>query len=144
MRSVITAAALVLLLAAAGPAAAAVPVPVQVSAARIRWLPGKLPVAGYFVILNTGERALRLVGATSPAFRRIALHRTVSYGRMKPVSSFEIPAGLAVQFAPGGNHLMLMGRTHALRRGDQVPITLHFAGGGAVEVRFRVRGADLR
>lgn len=126
------------------PAGAASRVPVQVTEARIRWLPGDLPMAGYFVIRNTGERPLRLIGASSPAYRRIVLHRTVSYGRMKPAKSFEIAPGWSVQFTPGGNHLMLMGRTRAMHPGDLVPITLHFAGGGALRVRFRVRGADLR
>ena len=51
--------------------------PVSVSDARIRWLPGDLPMAGYFVITSQASGPLRLVGAASPAFGGVMVHRSV-------------------------------------------------------------------
>jgi periplasmic copper chaperone A len=40
------------------------------------------------------------------------------------VPSLELPAGQAVQLAPGGYHVMLMDLKQQLKGGDSVPLTL--------------------
>jgi hypothetical protein len=129
----------VVMAAQAGPPAAAV------SDARIRWLPGDLPLAGYFVITSHASGPLQLVAAASPAFGHVMMHRSVHEGgveRMVHVDGVDIAPGQAVAFAPGGYHLMLMHRKQPLKVGDEVPITLQLSDGQTLEVPFRVEGAQ--
>ena len=115
--------------------------------ARIRLLPGDLPLAGYFTLHNTGSQALRLVSASSPVFAMAHLHRSMEQNgmsRMVPVTQLDIAPGDSVRFAPGGYHLMLMHRQQPLRVGDQVPVLLHFADGGSLSVSFQVQPAGAQ
>jgi len=118
---------------------------VSVSDARIRWLPGDLPMAGYFVITSQAPDSLRLVGATSPAFGGVMVHRSVEedgMARMMHVDGVDLAPGQSLAFAPGGYHLMLMNRTRELHTGEEVPVTLRFGDGQTLVVSFRVTGAQ--
>jgi copper(I)-binding protein len=119
--------------------------PVSVSDARMRWLPGDLPMAGYFVITSHAPGKLRLVGAASPAFDGVMVHRSLEdsgVARMMHVDGVDLPPGQSVAFAPGGYHLMLMGRTQELHAGEEVPVTLRFNDDQTLVVNFRVTGAQ--
>jgi len=119
--------------------------PVSVSDARIRWLPGDLPMAGYFVITSQASGPLRLVGAASPAFGGVMVHRSVEkdgMARMVHVDGVDLAPGQPVAFAPGGYHLMLMNRTRDLHTGEHVPVTLQFGDGQTLVVSFRVTGVQ--
>jgi copper(I)-binding protein len=119
--------------------------PVSVSDARIRWLPGDLPMAGYFVITSQASGPLRLVGAASPAFGGVMVHRSVEkdgMARMEHVDGVDLAPGQPVAFAPGGYHLMLMNRTRDLHTGEEVPVTLQFGDGQTLVVSFRVTGVQ--
>ena len=119
--------------------------PVSVSDARIRWLPGDLPMAGYFVITSQASGPLRLVGAASPAFGGVMVHRSVEkdgMARMVHVDGVDLAPGQPVAFAPGGYHLMLMNRTRDLHTGEEVPVTLQFGDGQTLVVSFRVTGVQ--
>jgi copper(I)-binding protein len=118
--------------------------PVSVNDARMRWLPGDLPMAGYFVITSHAPGPLRLSGATSPVFGHVMLHRSVEEAgveRMVHVDDVDLAPSESVSFAPGGYHLMLMHRTQVLHVGEEVPVTLSFSDGQTLTVRFRVTGA---
>ncbi|MGH8274247.1 MAG: copper chaperone PCu(A)C [Gammaproteobacteria bacterium] len=134
-----------LLLVAPGVAFAAAPV--TASGAWIRWLPGQIPLAGYVTLHNHGARALKLVDASSPAFKRIQLHHSMKmHGgmeTMKPVSSVRIPAHGNFRFKPGDYHIMLW-RKHALKVGEKVPITLEFKDGKRLRVMFTVKGPTFQ
>jgi len=114
-----------------------------VSGAWIRQLPAGAPAGGYFTLHNHGSRATELVGASSPDYAMVMLHKTVENGgtsTMVGVDSIELPAGGAISFSPGGYHLMLM---HAKRRfelGSRVPVTLRFDDGRTLDADFEVRG----
>lgn len=129
------------------PVARAADVEVRIENARIRLLPGNLPLAGYFDITNTGQRPVVLEGASSPAFHHVMMHRSVrrnGQSEMHHVDSLQIAPGQSLHFEPEGLHLMLMHRTRNLAVGDQVPITLMFEGDRTQEVVFTVRGADTK
>jgi periplasmic copper chaperone A len=126
-------------------AAHAGPPPVSVSDARVRWLPGELPMAGYFVITSHAPGPLRLTGASSPAFGHVMLHRSVEEAgvtHMAHVDGVDLAPGQSVTFAPGGYHLMLMHRTRDLQMGEAVPVILSFRNGQTLAVSFRVTGAQ--
>lgn len=124
--------------------AAAAPA-VQVRGAWVRVLPGNLPHAGYATLVNDGARAVRLVSADSPAYRKVMLHRSVESGgvsRMQAVDQLVIPAHGEVKLAPGGYHLMLMHAVKPVQVGSRVEITLHFADGRSRRAAFLARPAN--
>lgn len=115
--------------------------PLSVSGAWIRLLPGDLPLAGYFALHNQTDRPETLVSATSPMFKRIELHHSMSVhgmDRMTSVKQVKVAPHAAVRFAPGGYHLM-MWRKDGLEPGEMVPVTLKFADGTEVSASFTVK-----
>lgn len=112
--------------------------------ARIRLLPGDLPLAGYFELSNQGKQPITLLGASSPAFKTIHMHLSQELNgksTMITLEGVEMSPGQTLHFAPGGYHLMLMQRLQPLQVDDQVPITFKFSGNQTFEVMFKVQGA---
>lgn len=125
---------------AATPAAAA-PV-VEGAWVRLPAIAGR-PAAGFLTVTGSGQ-ADALVGATSPQAERIELHSmTMENGvmRMRAETSFAVPAGGKLQFAPGGNHLMLFGLAADVKAGDAIPITFNFQSGASLTVNAATRPA---
>lgn len=117
---------------------------VVVDNAWIRYLPGNGPLAGYFTLRNESDDILTLVGASSPRFAKVHLHRTTQrdgMSSMEPLDVVLVPPHGEVAFEPGGYHLMLMQRKGDVSVGDEVTIDLHFGDGSARQVRFTVRPA---
>ena len=128
---------LAVVLALAAGAACAAP---KVAAAWSRPAAAGTTGAG-FMTLTGGGAADSLVGVTSPAARKVEMHRSsVSGGvaSMQAVRAVAVPAGGSVTFAPGGYHLMFLGLTRPLKTGDRLPATLTFASGAKVTVSFVV------
>ena len=115
--------------------------------ARIRLLPGDLPLAGYFELTNQGKQPLTLLGASSPAFQMVHMHlSTEQNGKstMINIEGIEMNPGETLHFTPGSYHLMLMQRVQPLQVDDQVPITLKFSGNQSLDVMFKVQGAGTQ
>lgn len=98
--------------------------------------------AAYFMLENHGA-ADRLLSVATPVAALAALHASTENAegvmQMRPLADgLEIPAHGRAAFAPGGNHVMLMGLVAPLKAGDLVPITLTFAGQGTVVVQAPV------
>lgn len=111
----------------------------------IRYLPAGVPAAGYFTLVNRSGHPVDFVAAESPTFARIMLHETIetnAVAQMVEVQSVPVAAGATLRFAPGGYHLMLMGRKQPLRVGQQIRITLRFRGGESAAAMFRVHPAS--
>src|SRR5271154_2611630 len=150
-RSLVAAAVLLLALAApiltttAAPAdapASADALRIQVDHAWIRWLPAGLPAGGYMSLTNSGDAAVNLVAASSPAYAEVSIHRSVESGgtvAMRPVAQITIEPHSRVDLAAAGYHFMLMQPIKPLEPGDRVPLTLRFADGSSVSVQFEVR-----
>jgi periplasmic copper chaperone A len=120
---------------------------VVVTNARIRLLPGDLPLAGYFDLVNQGKQPLTLIAASSPAFKMVHMHLSMEHAgksTMIKIEGIELNPGETLNFAPGGYHLMLMDRTQLLRVGDKVPMTLQFSGQQSLPVMFEVKGAGTK
>jgi periplasmic copper chaperone A len=124
--------------------AAAVP-GITVTEAWMRALPGGLPAGGYFTLHNPTAKTLTLQSASSPACGMLMLHKSETMNGMASmanVDSIDVKPGGTLEFSPGGFHLMCM--KPALKPGDKVNVTLHFAGGAKVQADFSVRGANGR
>lgn len=108
-----------------------------------RALPPNAPAgAAYFTVTNQGQAQDRLVGAASDVAGKAELHTHVKAGemmRMQKVDAVDIPAGGEATFAPGGNHVMLIGLKRPLKDGEQFPLTLEFEKAGKVRVEVPVR-----
>lgn len=109
----------------------------------------RAPVAGaYLTIMNHGADDDRLISATAPVSNEVQIHTMdhkdgVMTMRQLP-DGLPIPAGETVVLEPGGLHLMLMGLTGALEKGQSVTIELVFERAGAVPVTFDIRALNAR
>jgi copper(I)-binding protein len=116
---------------------------VEISNGWVRLLPAGVPAAGYFELRNNSKVPIRLVGAGSPAFGAVMLHRSIEdKGRstMLHLDEIDVPAQGRIVFKPGDYHLMLMQPTRALEPGGRIPVTLQFATGEKVTTQFELRG----
>lgn len=117
---------------------------VSVSDARLQVLIAGRPAAGYFTLRNNTSAPLSLTAAAAPDCAALMLHRSDTSGgmaRMDMVDAVAVPPHGMVRFAPSGYHLMCMNPTGPLlTHAGTEPVTLTFAGGGTVEVPFRIEG----
>lgn len=83
---------------------------------------------GAFMRLSSGtDRAL--VQAASPVARHVEIHAMILEGdvmKMRQIPRLALPAGQAVELAPGGYHIMLIDLLSPVREGGHVPLTLTF------------------
>lgn len=100
---------------------------VQVSDPWVRATVPAQKATGAFLTLTAKQHA-RLIAAASPAAKLVEIHE-MSMGadnvmRMRAIESLELPAGSAVEFKPGGYHIMLMDLVAQMKEGERVPLTL--------------------
>jgi len=99
-------------------------------------------LGGFMTIHNPSGTERVLVGASSPAFGSVMLHRTVAQDgmmRMLHQHAITIPAHGMLAFEPGGYHIMLMQPKQPLKAGDKVEVTLQFQDGASETVTYEVR-----
>lgn len=81
--------------------------------------------SGAFLTMTSSEEA-KVVAVASPAAKVAEIHATKNDRGMmvmEHVESLALPRGKAVEFKPGGHHVMLMGLAKPLGAGETVPIT---------------------
>ncbi|QJQ96279.1 MULTISPECIES: copper chaperone PCu(A)C [Halomonadaceae] len=108
--------------------------------------PGAPNGAAYLDITAHGESPATLVAASSPASRAVEIHdMRMDEGtmQMRKLDELSVMPGETLTMRPGGGyHLMLIGLEAPLREGENFPLTLEFAGSGAIEVEVWVQQAD--
>ena len=91
-------------------------------------VPGQ-SATGAFMTLTHKDGA-RLLRGSSPVAGLVEIHEMKMEGDVMKMRAapqgVELPAGKAVELAPGGYHLMLMDLKSALPKGSVVPVTLWF------------------
>lgn len=101
---------------------------VVVGDAYVRGLPPtQKNTAAFFLLSNTGDRAVTLTAGSSPAAQTLEIHSHAHRDgmmamRMQP--SVSLAPGAQLRFAPGGLHLMLLNLQQPLKDGDKVSFTL--------------------
>ncbi|MEQ1597681.1 MAG: copper chaperone PCu(A)C [Casimicrobium sp.] len=110
------------------------------------WAPamfgGAKSAAGYMVIVNRQPVDDRLLSVTSPWAEQVTLHATIDEGgisKMRDLDFLAIPPGKRIALTPGVYHLMFTNLFAEFVEGDDVPISLHFAHAGKVDVMLKVR-----
>ena len=112
--------------------------PVQVKSAWVRATVAGQQGTGAFMTV-TAKAATRLVAVTTPVAGVAEVHEMKMEGdvmKMRAVPMLDLPAGKAVQFKPGGYHVMLMDLKQPLTQGSTVPLTLVFKNEKGVESRM--------
>jgi len=72
-----------------------------------------------------------LVGAASPMAKSVEIHEMAMEGnvmKMRAVKRVALPVGKKVEFKPGAYHIMLIGLSKPLQKGETVPIELTLQG----------------
>ena len=67
--------------------------------------------AGYLVLTNNTDEAMRITAVESPQFGRVEIHETTiveGVSRMRELEELTVPAHGSVALQRGGKHLMLM------------------------------------
>lgn len=100
----------------------------------------------FFTIENHQDDADRLISAQTDAAEMAGLHTHIAgtdgVMKMREVTDgFAIPAYGDHALARGGDHIMLMGLTRALKDGDMIHLILTFERAGVVEVDVPVDNA---
>lgn len=98
--------------------------------------------AGYFILRNTGDTALELVGVDCDVADRAVFHEMYldkGMMHMRLIPSIALPAHGEVALYPGGTHLMLIGLHQPLKAEQEISIHLHFAGGNTINIIARVK-----
>jgi len=119
--------------------------PVAIEQCWIRALPGNLPAAGYFRLVNHSAQVLTLTGAHTEAYAHTMLHATeVSQGmhRMVHTHAVQIPANGHTDFSPGGYHLMLEAAVQPVHAGGSITVVFSFDRVGNTAAKCTVRPAD--
>ena len=101
----------------------------------------------YLDIRNNGTADDHLIAVSTPLAKRVELHRsTMEDGihRMEKVESIVVPAGGAVELAPGGYHVMLVDLKFMLMAEETIPVTFTFERAGDITtgVAVETRGGD--
>jgi copper(I)-binding protein len=99
--------------------------------------------AAYLIVHNSGQAPDRLLGGSAEFATATELHRTTideaGMALMGRVEGLDLAAGATVVLEPGSYHLMLMGVTRNLRKGDTVSLVLEFETAGQMTVQAEVR-----
>lgn len=131
-----------LILAAALLAPPALAGPIQVERAWARPVAAGLSTsAAYMTLRNTGRTPQTLTGVSTPA-ARASVHESMNHGGMMMMHAMGpvvVPPSGAVEFKPGGLHVMLEGLKRPLKPGDRLPLTLTFKDGPPVRAEAQVR-----
>ncbi len=103
-------------------------------------MPGMQMTAGYLILRNNTDEDIAIDRVTSPQFGKVEMHETVvedGVARMSALGEVVLPAGNAVEFKPGGKHLMLMRPSENLdavtlefHAGDTIVLTVNVSAGG--------------
>lgn len=110
----------------------------------IRATPPNASTAAVYLTIRGTDEADRLTGAHTSIADTVEIHTTLERDgvlHMQRVPELPIAPHETVEFAPGAEHLMLIGLKSPLTPGDTVVITLQFERVGAVDVTFAVLDA---
>ncbi|MFF0745754.1 copper chaperone PCu(A)C [Streptomyces sp. NPDC004111] len=96
---------------------------------------------GFLTVKNSSTVADRLTSVTATGFAgKAEIHETKG-GKMQQVKSFDIPANGTLDLKRGGNHIMFLEVKKKPKKGDSIPVELHFEKAGTVKVDMPVEAA---
>lgn len=94
-------------------------------------------IAVYGPILNQGDTASQLTGATTPVAEEVRI-RVATEGSERWIDTVELEPGKPVALAPWRQHLWLTGLKRKLKEGDSFELTLEFGRAGTLAVQVEI------
>ncbi len=117
--------------------------PLSMSGGWVRAGPPSVSVyAGYLVLHNESDQSQTIVGASSPRFANVQIHRTEienGVARMVEQAELVLDPHSAVSLEPGGLHLMLIEPSAVPALGELIPVRLALANGTTLQFELAVR-----
>ena len=118
----------------------------------VPWAPPAIKVhAAYLTVVNRSNVDLLIVGAESPDYERVELHRSSirdGLNEMRSLDQIPVLANKRVAFEPGGLHIMLINPKRAYGVDDRIRLVLRLGSGEKIEtstvIRRRERGNDAQ
>jgi periplasmic copper chaperone A len=102
--------------------------------------------AAYFILMNHGNTADRLISLSTPVAGKAEIHReetTNGVMRMRPTGPLTLEPGEMIALKPGGFHVMLLDLKEPLKAGEHFPLTLTFERAGAMTLEATVTKSPL-
>jgi copper(I)-binding protein len=97
----------------------------------------------FYMVLNGGETADRLVGADADVCGTTELHQTIMNDGVMMMQQaeggIEIPADGQAVLEPGGYHVMCINKESEFEVGDVIPLTLTFENAASQTVEAEIR-----
>ncbi len=107
---------------------------------------GAKVAGGYVTITNMGKTSDHLIGGIFPNARKVEIHAMSMKDNImmmqKLEKGLEIQPGQTVQLKPGSFHLMIMGLSGHLNKGDSGTGELHFKNAGKIKVEYTVKSPE--
>ncbi|MFV0491261.1 MAG: copper chaperone PCu(A)C [Pseudorhodobacter sp.] len=104
--------------------------------------------AAYLTIANNGAEDDRLISATTAAGQEVQIHQVEEVDDVMTMRQLPdgvlIPAGGSVVLEPGGIHLMIMGLSGPLNKGEALDMVLTFERAGEVNVNIDILAIGAR
>lgn len=101
--------------------------------------------AVYVTLMNHGAEADALLKISTPAADMAMAHETTMTDgvmKMREIERLELKPHETTTFAPGGNHIMLVGLKAPLKAGEQITMVLTFEKAGDVTIDVPVVNRD--
>jgi copper(I)-binding protein len=102
--------------------------------------------AAYFMLMNHGETADRLISLSTPVAGKAEIHRdevTNGVMRMRPTGPLTLEPGEMITLKPGGFHVMLLDLKEPLKAGGHFPLTLTFEKAGEMTLEATVTKSPM-
>jgi periplasmic copper chaperone A len=102
--------------------------------------------AAYFMLMNHGDAADRLISLSTPVAAKAEIHReemTNGIMRMRPTGPLTLEPGAMIALKPGGFHVMLLDLKQPLKPGEHFPLTLTFEKAGAMTLEATVTKSPM-
>jgi len=97
--------------------------------------------AAYFMVMNHGNTADRLISLSTPVAGKAEIHReevTNGVMRMRPTGPLTLEPGETITLKPGDVHVMLLDLKEPLKAGGHFPLTLTFEKAGDMTLEATV------
>jgi len=104
---------------------------------------GALTAIGYMTVKNNGTAPDRLIGGSIEIAASFEMHSMAmdnGISRMRELKDVDIQPGQAIEFKPGGSHVMFVRLKHQLLKGQHINGTLVFQRAGEVKIEYDVMG----
>jgi hypothetical protein len=104
---------------------------------------GAATAIGYMTIKNNGTAPERLIGGSIEVAAGLEMHSMAmdnGISRMRELKDVDIQPGQAIEFKPGGSHVMFVRLKHQLLKGEHINGTLVFQRAGEVKIEYDVLG----